>query len=296
MPETSDEMNAFIAETNALMEQRAENLKEYGKKYREIDAQVKALSNERYDLFQEVERLKGEQEALGAELDKVRNKADEILKDARTAAAESLKKAEQEIAERMEVVSAQSLKIMDADVISRELRDKANKDVREADQLLNEARIEKRNAEIILADAQKKMREASIIDDDAREGHAEVVRRMDALLIREEVLAAQKVALDEEKTKVGAELRRLVDLSADLQKKIADAEALIVQRDIALKEFNDSTGPLLEGLKKQSEDNAWRSRELDLGFEKLKNDQASLKKDQAKIDLMKKELMKKETI
>jgi hypothetical protein len=294
MPENDEiAIESLAAEIQSLIGQKEEIIKQYGLKYKEIDAEYKELVAKRDEVFKEIKSAENAKIEAKRIVDAAEFKANQILSSANNE-KEKTEKAIGEIAQKIildaKILMSQAEGVM---VDAREFKSSAQTDAIKASNNLAEARVVRDNADKIFVAASQKEKNADLLitanSDFKKKLDAQSSRldsREDSLNIREEYLKNKERELDGKTSSVTEQLRIL-------QKQQYDCSDIEKKYSIMISEFEEQKQPLLDALKKQSEDNMWRSRELDLGFEKLKNDNQVLKSEQSKIKAIQKEILNK---
>lgn len=299
MPELTkdqqDQIKAFEKKIQVLKEQQDQNLKDYAKKYSVLDGDFRELSK-KVDVvskqLSELERLKSNIEGdIASSKDKApviireaKEKADDILQVAKDKAAEASVVAEKIVNDARSVQEK-------ADVIDRE----ASIKMEMAGELLRSAEIKEAQAAKHLAEAESRNRESEETIQSIKDQEEEINKRIEELSATKERLDSRLADVSKRERLLQESEITISDLKSKLKVEIAEAESLKDYYIQAKNSVDIEFSALREELKKQSERQVWRDKELDAGFTKLKHDQETLKRELRNVEAVKKELLSKET-
>lgn len=279
-------------ELNAIAEQKQEVLIEFGKKYSKLEAEVKELEAKKKALADSIRPVEDIKEEALVIIKKAKSQESEIIKGAEAEARLLLDKARD---------SAKG-------IINEALEIKAEYEATRAgiNSMVDGAAEKERKAKEYLLSAEKILLDAEIKGSESQKAHeqaindqakaAELIALADIKRTALSVYEDKVTALDRDVSKSRAELDEKRVLISDMQKALDLSIALFEEEKKRIYVEIDSDKALwasrLKVVKEQEESNAWRSRELDIGFELLKNKQASLDRDIKRLEGLKKELSK----
>lgn len=284
---------SVIQEIDNLRAQQDENLKIYGEKVSVLDIQVRELESKRDAALYELNAIKNDKEALikdaKAQSEKMIEEARSILADAKTRMEEVAKTqnaVDIELSKRVESVEkvreeAETVR-RDANTklkFAEEIEKRANAKLIEAESLLNSS-IEKN----IEAGKNLRSTEVQIESYDFMKKELEIAKKnvdLKELYLKDRIMESDLLISKHQQL-----ISEAKEKSALLDSKLAEVES----RE---KEIQSAHQEMKSEMIRVKQINEMRSQELDFGFEKLKNDQASLNKEQRKVEEMKKELLKK---
>jgi len=290
-----DEIQQALETLNNIADQKQEVLKDFKAKYAEIDKQVIELESKKASLLADIKTI-----------EQAKDEAQGIIKKANADSIETIRAAEADARNIVDKASVDANSIIelakemkeDAENIisgAKVTADKAMNDVIKASNALYEANKALKDAEADRAEALKTRQEAEEKMNKAQATLYAVNREKESIEGAQESLNDLK---KDEKRKIAvldAEISKSFELNSALSVELAKTKAERESLEQKQKALDAEIAPLKAKLAEQADQNDWRSKELDIGFEKLKNDTDSLKKDQKKIEAMKKEILNSNT-
>lgn len=291
MPD-EQEVSRAINELQAISEQKKEILVEFGKKYAKLEAEIKELENKKKTISEAIQPISD-----------VREEGLVIIKQAKFQESEIIRGAEAEKKQLLDQARAEAKKIIDsANNVKAEYEailaginakvDGAAASERKANEYL-------RNAEKMLLDAEFNSAEASKAQEKAireQSKASELITVADIKLKALDAFQSELAEMDKAVKKDKEDLQNYRVLVDDMQKNLNLNISLFEEEKKRIYVEIDTEKALLTSrlavVKEQEETNAWRSRELDIGYELLKNKQAALDRDIKRLEGLKKELSK----
>ena len=289
---SNEEINMAINELSAISEQKREIIQEFGEKYKAIEKEVKDL-----------ERQKAALEASLRPIEDMKEEALVIVKQAHAQANEIIRGAQAEAGHIIdEAKETAGFIIIDAD----SLKKTALRVLDENNAKIDAANLRERTGKEYLQRAEKTLLDAEIVASDAHKAQEKAIRdqvEASGLLEKAEVKRKALEAFEGQLSMKEGALRLLESTLSEQRQGIVDdlfafgvdkesfkAEKLAFSERVAVKDAEIEAR--MAALKEQEEANAWRSRELDIGFELIKNRQVSVDRDIKKLEGLKKELSK----
>jgi len=291
-------MSKIIYELNKelenLKEQRKEYLSQYGKKVQAFSKKIDKLEKKKEELLIDIASLKNKKDSeaniLKVEAKKISEDAKAVLADVNKREL-ALKKAEEAVDER--ALGSQK----SADIILKNAQkkmDAARKKHAEASEELKDSQIirEALNEKLFVIEKANKKAEALIQSKKKKEDTLyQKIKESDLLI------ASFELKIKDVKN-MKADLTQKIQYERDLISKYEE-KSISLDEEIALRKqegekIKQEHGDLMKVLKAQGQTNRFRSAELDVGFEKLERDQKNNKNEKKRLDLMKKEMLKKE--
>ena len=276
---------------NSVKAQHEENLKAYGVKVREISEEIDVLTKTRDNLLYEIKDIQNRKEEIISQLSINAKQKEEV---AASILAESREKQSELEDKQKEFEAYRSEKLIHIEAFFADVskkNDSANaKEVEVKNKLNNIAIKEKELNDLIVKNIQESTevsiaksqvdKQNAIVDEELKKMQ---VARQEYLLKKKEVDFLQKELSD----KIAKANDLITNHSSVIKEIEKEKELVLVEKD----KFFCERDELINALKEQNNINKFRSKELDIGFDKLTRDTESLKKESKKIEEMKKEIM-----
>jgi hypothetical protein len=282
----------FNKELNVLKEQKNQYLHEYGAKVVELDAENKKLEANKAALLADINVLTNKKNDLIADINRDSKIILQEIVDRKNQAQEELdllveqKKEYEQL--KLKLQETYEIKLSnlreDQDITAEKNQEAVNllKDAQaqklQLDSLLKEVHDEKRSIDALRKNIDKQeeinLRTSEINQAIKSKLEIDLNEAQSQRTIYADLIQKQKDALSRIEEKEQAINAQLAELKQESEKSKAEADKLIDQ------------------LKQQSKDNAFRSQELDVGFEKLQNDQLFIKRESKRLEALREEINK----
>lgn len=290
--DANKEINMARNELFAIREQKEEIIAEAGKRLSLIQADIDALEQKKEEILKEIVSVSDARQEAKVIVDRAKFDADQIMRAAIAEKAVLIDNARSEADSIIELAN----KIKDD---AKAVKEDVDKTTELADMKLKEAENALRIAEKMRLDAEIVLNEANKVKDNAIIEKVKAHESLTLADVKTKSLEELSFSIDERIATMRSKEEALIIMEADLRTRAdqlkRDQAVLESEKsafDIAKKKEMEQIITLKDQLKVQSEDNAWRSRELDIGFELLKNKNETLNKDIKRLESLKKELSK----
>jgi hypothetical protein len=276
----------------ALQEQQSQRTKEYGKNIEKLSHELKAVQdkiteaeNQLKDVNEQIikaekefnEKIKTEQQKISDQL----NEAKEKLQNAENLEHDA--KNEHQILKNTYAIEM-------AKVLAK--NDEAEAKLAEADNKLKDSQAKSNEANKI---------NLALIDEKNRyeQLNVKLQKDLEALKIKQSNLESYEKIIQDKAAKnleLAKKYQSITQEAIDEKNKQKEITVKLeqAQRDLDIEKFNhkETAKKLIDELTKQSENNKFRSFELDVGFEKLQNDTENMKRESVKLTNLKQEIEK----
>lgn len=288
----NEEIASAVSELSAIAAQKKEVIESFGKKYAILDTDYKALCEKERVLQASVKALENVKEEAKAIIEKANKAAIEVVNAAHADAAE--------------IVSAASVKagkvVADAEDALKGARNEykrnneiilsASRRIQEAEDITRKSDASRMAAEVVISESVKEKEAAINAQVKAEAKLAELAVKLRALeafeaelKMREDSVSGAEIDIGAKRADVDSRLSAVLVLESEIKSKKQKADDDIA-RDMAMIDKARAE------IKTHAENNAWRTRELDIGFEIIENKKLALDKDIKKLEMLKKELSK----
>ena len=293
MSDNSKIIEAFNKELSNLKDQKEEYLLEYGAKVKVLDAKNRELAATRDGILEEIKTIESKPESIAAEL---RAEVKKLHEEAKQILAEAKEEAEKVVLEQA---------ILDKDRV--EFKEELEDSVKKFAALDDEVSQALKDAKDSLSEAIKSKNKCEEIEKTSVVANNELGKLISFNKSQSEYLEEELKGCEEFKSELKAKLKAAAGLETDLKQKIQHNRDLISDNEkkssyltAAVKQTEDELAAskteqdaLIAKLKEQSNANSFRSKELDVGFDKLNRETKLLKREQKRVNAIKDEMSKK---